>query len=66
MCVLGSLRYLTQDDGFWFHPSACKTQDVLVLLLFFLNFLKKAYLFYVCEYTVAVQIVVSLHVVVEN
>jgi hypothetical protein len=24
------------------------------------------YLFYVCEYTVAIQMVVSLHVVVEN
>jgi hypothetical protein len=29
------------------------------------TFFLKIYLFYVCEYTVAVQMVVSLHVVVE-
>ena len=33
------------------------------VLFFFLRF---TYLFYVCEYTVAIQMVVSLHVVVGN
>jgi hypothetical protein len=33
---------------------------------FFLFFFKIYFLFYVCEYTVAVQIVVNLHVVVGN
>jgi hypothetical protein len=32
----------------------------------FLSFFKKIYLFCVCEYTIAVQMVVSLHVVVGN
>ena len=31
MHVLLALSYLTQDDIFYFHPFACKTQDVLLL-----------------------------------
>jgi hypothetical protein len=36
------------------------------ILIFLKNFLRFIYLFYVYEYTVAVQMVVSLHVVVGN
>jgi hypothetical protein len=42
---------------------AIQFSKALSLSFFFLRFI---YLFYVCEYTVAIQMVVSLHVIVGN
>jgi hypothetical protein len=55
LLIIAGVNGLIRDryDGFF----------QVTLCFFFLRFI---YLFYVCEYTVAVQMVVSLHVVLGN
>jgi hypothetical protein len=52
-------RRISKQTWWWYHILS-------YFQCFFFMLIIKTYLFYVCEYTIAVQMVVSLHVVVGN